>query len=56
MMQWGQSPLTLKNQNAILEDEHGFNRQPFQFFKNRGNAIKFLQTSYIPSCEVFDHC
>ena len=35
-------------------DKHGFEGQPFQFCKNRGNVIKFLQTGYNPSCEVVD--
>ena len=53
----GQSPYTLKlNQyamtSAIPVDKHGFDRQPFQFCKNKANVIKFLRTGYNPSCNL----
>ena len=51
----GANPLKhLKTNMQIPVDKHGFDRQPFQFYKNMGNVIKFLQMGYNPSCEVLD--
>ena len=48
----GQSPLTLKNQNAIPEDEH-MDSTDIYFSSLRTGIMQISANN--PSCEVFDH-